>query len=50
VPLSAPESPVAFARLTERAQGAAVIVLATRAISRRPFAQPFANGPPAVAL
>jgi hypothetical protein len=48
-PVATPVATLALAPLLERASSAAAVTVATRAVTRRPFDLPFANGPPASA-
>jgi hypothetical protein len=45
-PAAAPATPITLAALTEHASRVAIITVATRGVTRRPYDLPFANGPP----
>jgi hypothetical protein len=47
MPVGAPTTPLALVPLLRGDAATAAIAVSTRAVTRRPFALPFANGPPA---
>lgn len=49
-PVAAPETTATLAALIERASDVAIVTVATRGITRRPYELPFANGPPLSSL
>ena len=49
-PVATPSTAITLAPMVERANAVAAIIVATRGISRRPYALPFAIGPPALSL
>ena len=48
IPVGAPTTVVTLALILERDAALSAIAITTRAVTRRPYDQPFANGPPAL--